>query len=57
MTDGFEIIANGICKGCPNADLELIGYEANNTVYEWVIQCKHYNACKRTKNETQKERV
>lgn len=57
MIDGFEIKANGMCEGCPCADLEIYNLQANNRVVRWVIQCKHHNACVRTKNEAQKERV
>lgn len=57
MIDGFEIIASGMCKDCPCADLEIHKFMANNVAYRWVIQCTHHNACVRTKNETQKERV
>lgn len=57
MMDGFEIIASGMCKDCPCADLEIHKFMANNVAYRWVIQCTHHNACVRTKNEAQKERV
>ena len=51
----IEIVPQGICVGCPFAELELDSCGTTPCEKHWVINCEHSESCERAYTLGKKE--